>query len=241
MAALQTGIGWLAMSFFRPALAITLISSVPLLAQSSDRAWQEALVRADNELKAGHFEEANRRLLKLSGAIGEKMASGSEAMYTVAVIASFRAIAAAGRHNIADVEWYWSVATSFFPKFKGSNLRVYGAAGETVMGIDASRSCILQEHFPHADIKPPKAIRNPMPRYPYHAIETGIAERITVQVIITEAGETRCPQVVETHDDPSLAWVLLEAMKSWRFEPATVAGKPVPVPFNQTVDFRIRY
>ncbi len=229
------------MFFVRSALAVALVSAVPVFAQSTDRAWQEALVTIDSELKAGHFDEANRRLSKLSRAIGEKMRSGSEAMYTVALVSSFRAIAAAGVNNRPEAEWYWSIATSLFPKFKGSNLSVYGVAGETVMRMDASRPCTPPEHVPHKDLKPPKVIRNPMPRYPRHAIETGIAEPITVQVTITEDGATRCPQVVETHDDPSLAWVLLEAMKGWRFEPATLDGKPVPVTVNETVDFKIHY
>jgi len=162
-------------------------------------------------------------------------------MYTVAVVASFRAIAAAGLNNPEDAEWYWIVATSLFPKFRGSNLGVYGVAGETVMRIDASRPCVPPEHIAGGNLKPPKVIRNPMPRYPRHAVETGIAEPITVQVTITEHGATRCPRVVETHDDPSLVWVVLEAMKDWRFEPATVDGKPVPVTINQTVDFKIHY
>jgi len=184
------------------ALAVSLMTTIPLHAQPLTR-FQEALVNADNELKAGRFEEADRRLRKMSGAIAERFGSGSQAMYTVAVIASFRSIAAAGLNKMADAEWYWDVATSFYPKFAGSDLHVYGSAGEAVMRVEASHPC---EHLEsQAGATPPKPIRNPMPKYPYHAIETGIAETITIDVTITETGLTRCPRIVETHYDPSLA------------------------------------
>jgi outer membrane biosynthesis protein TonB len=47
--------------------------------------------------------------------------------------------------------------------------------------------------------------------------------------------------VVETHENPSLAWVLLEAMKRWRYEPAMADGGRVAAAVRQTVDFRIKY
>ena len=73
------------------AALIGIMAVLPISAQPLNR-LQAALVSADRDLKAGNFDEADRRLRKLSGAIGEKFGSGSEAMYTVAVIASFREI-----------------------------------------------------------------------------------------------------------------------------------------------------
>jgi len=151
------------------------------------------------------------------------------------------ALAAAGAKDLNDAEWYWSVARSLFPKFAGSNLAVYGAAGEAVMRLDRSDACKIRDLPSGARVTPPKPSHSPMPPYPYHALETGIAEPITVEVTVTENGTTRCPKVIETHDDPALAWVLLEAMKKWRYEPARVDGAPVPATVRQTVDFRIKY
>ncbi|HUJ16245.1 MAG TPA: hypothetical protein VL284_20815 [Thermoanaerobaculia bacterium] len=56
---------------------------------------------------------------------------------------------------------------------------------------------------------------------------------------MTENGTTRCPKVVDRHDDPSLACGLLESMKRWRCEPAMRDGARVPAGLRQTVDFRI--
>ena len=202
---------------------------------------QDRLARIDAQLKAAQFEAADRELRALNGAIAEHFGSGSQAMYTVGVISSFRALAAAGLNDSKDAEWYWSVAKSLYPKFAGSDLRVYGAAGEAVMRIDSSKSCEVPQRSDYAQFTGPKAIHTPLPKYPYHAVETGIAEAIVVDVIIAEDGTTRCPRVVDTHDDPSLAWALLEAMKDWRYEPALLDGRPVAVPLRQTIDFRLKY
>ncbi len=221
-------------------LGVALILTVPLSAQPVNR-LQRALADADNALRAGHFEEAQRRLAKLSTTIAERFGSGSQAMYTVAVVASFRAIAAAGLHKPDDAAWYWSIARSLYPKFGRSDLHVYGAAGAEVMKIDASMPCALPEHPPGIEVTPPKPIEHSMPKYPYHAIETGIAEPVVVEFIVDEHGVPICPSIVDTHDDPSLAWFMLEAIRNWRYEPATIGGVAVRSAFTQTIDFRIRY
>ena len=109
------------------------------------------------------------------------------------------------------------------------------------MRIDASDVCATPDVSGSQHLTPPKAISAPMPKYPYHALETGIAEPVTVEVIVSVDGTTRCPRVIETHGNPSLAWVLLEAMKRWRYEPAIADGARVAAAFRETVDFRIKY
>ena len=215
-----------------------MIAAIAILAALS---LPDRIVRIDGELKAGQFEPAQRELAALDNTITEHFGSGSQAMYTIALIATFRALAAAGAKDLNDAEWYWSIARSLFPKFAGSNLAVYGAAGEAVMRLDRSDACQTRDLPSGSRVTPPKPSHSPMPPYPYHALETGIAEPITVEVTVTENGTTRCPKVIETHDDPALAWVLLEAMKKWRYEPARVDGAPVPATVRQTVDFRIKY
>jgi hypothetical protein len=135
-------------------IAVALLAALSL---------QERLLRVDNALKAGQFESAGRDVAALTTAIGEHFASGPQAMYTVGVIASFHAIAAAREGNAADAEWYWSAARSFYPKFAGSDLHAYGAAGAAVMRIDASDVCAIPDLSGSVHVTPPKPVAAPMP------------------------------------------------------------------------------
>jgi outer membrane biosynthesis protein TonB len=37
-----------------------------------------------------------------------------------------------------------------------------------------------------------------------------------------------------------LGYTALEALRQWRFEPATLDGAPIPVIFNVTINFQLR-
>ena len=226
----------------RTSIATLLLFIAPVLfADSRDRGWQDALATIDGELRAAKFESANHRLDKLSHDIGEKMATGAQARYTVAVIASFRAIAAAGSGDLKNAEWYWSAARSLFPQFAGSNLSVYGDAGRAVMKIDSSRQCEGWEVPAGSNFKPPKATHTEFPRYPQHALETGVVGLIKVELLVDPEGKPRCPRVLEGGDEVPLAWLVLQGLHEWTFEPGMLDGKAIPTKYVTEVNCKIDY
>lgn len=169
------------------------------------------------------------------------MATGSQARYTVAVIASFRALAAAGLGDTKNSEWFWSAARSLFPQFAGSNLAVYGDAGRAVMKIDTGGDCAVPEIPAGPNVKPPKPNHTEFPRYPQHALETGIVGLIKVAMIVDPQGKPRCPRVLEGGDEVPLAWLVLQGLHEWTFEPATLDGKAIAAPFVTEVNCKIEY
>ena len=153
---------------------------------------QDRLGRIDTELKAGRFEAAQQELRGLTGTIAEHFGSGSQAMYTVAVIATFRAIAAAGLGNVDDAEWYWNIARSLYPPFHGTNLHVYGTAGDAVMRIDASESCDMPS--------PPPSVTPPRSGYGSSAAAAGAGAGAAAAAEAAEARATRAAS------EPPSAW-----------------------------------
>lgn len=82
-------------------------------------------------------------------------------------------------------------------------------------------------------LRPPRKVEAPAPDFPL-GVAGGYA---VVRSVISPTGELVCAYVLES-DDPRLARSALEAARSWRFEPATLDGRPVPVQYFLTVNFR---
>ena len=54
-----------------------------------------------------------------------------------------------------------------------------------------------------------------------------IEGRVILKIVISETGQVTSVQVMR--GDPLLAQAAVEVVKSWRFSPATLEGKPIAV------------
>jgi TonB family protein len=89
------------------------------------------------------------------------------------------------------------------------------------------------------DVKPPKAIHTPDPKYDEVASKSAIQGTVVLWCIVDENGNPMDVRVVRPMgaglDDRAV-----EAVQSWRFSPATKAGTPVKVQINVEVNFRLK-
>jgi protein TonB len=82
------------------------------------------------------------------------------------------------------------------------------------------------------------ALDTPPPSYPEAVACQGIGGTVTLQITIGTDGHTHDWQPVTGSGNAALDAAALEAVKAWRFRPATRAGQPVesriqvPVTFN---------
>lgn len=77
--------------------------------------------------------------------------------------------------------------------------------------------------------------REGVPRYPEAARVAGIEGVVMVEVVISEAGEVTDARVVRSF--PFLDDAAVTAVKTWRFAPTFVNGRPVPVRMTVSVNF----
>lgn len=115
---------------------------------------------------------------------------------------------------------------------------VYQRADLEVALLDSASSC--PEPGPVAgDIEPPSKILFPSPQYTDAARRARISGTVILQSIIDCDGRVRRIQVLK--ELPlGLTDASVEAIAQWRFAPARVAGVPVRVIYNLTVNFRIQ-
>ena len=87
------------------------------------------------------------------------------------------------------------------------------------------------------DVHAPKVVNRVEPLYPESARRNHVSGLVVVQAVIDENGHVT--EVRTLQGPPELTQAAVDAVKQWTFEPGTLAGKPVPVIFNLTVNFKL--
>ncbi len=86
----------------------------------------------------------------------------------------------------------------------------------------------------------PKLVKYVPPKYPELGREAGIEGTVVLRFIIDTTGRVRKVMVVETDLDESFVKAAIEAVKKWRFRPAMMFDKKVPVWMEQPIEFRLK-
>lgn len=88
------------------------------------------------------------------------------------------------------------------------------------------------------EVQPPRKIHAVAPAYPADAKAERATGVVIVRTVIDTSGAVREAKVVQTPRE-DLAAASLEAVRQWRFEPATLDGEPVTVYYQLTINFRL--
>ncbi len=88
-------------------------------------------------------------------------------------------------------------------------------------------------------LRPPNPVREVRPVYPAKCKEKNIEGAVILQVGIDEEGSVIDVELLKgAHKNLDQAAV--EALRQWKYQPIKKDGKPVPVTFTVTVDFKLR-
>lgn len=85
---------------------------------------------------------------------------------------------------------------------------------------------------------PPHAIYSPNPDYPEKARKAKVQGVVTLKLTVSPDGTTKDIQVVK-HLRSDLDVNAVDAVRTWKFEPATKDGKPVAASINIGVAFTL--
>lgn len=89
------------------------------------------------------------------------------------------------------------------------------------------------------DVKAPAKISAPQPQYTEIARKARIQGVVIVQAIINKQGDVTDVKVLKGLP-MGLDQAAVDAIRKWKFEPATLNGKPVDVYYNLTVNFTLQ-
>ncbi len=94
-------------------------------------------------------------------------------------------------------------------------------------------------HEIRGDIVPPRKIFAPQPGYTEEARQARVQGVVIMQAVIDVLGNVTDVRVMKGLPS-GLADRAVETVLSWRFDPATLEGEPVPVYYNFTVNFTLQ-
>jgi protein TonB len=89
------------------------------------------------------------------------------------------------------------------------------------------------------EVTRPIKVYAPAPRYPELARRIRLQGLVIVQAVIDREGNVVSAEVVKG-EPMGLSEAALEAVRQWRFQPATLHGRPVAVQFSLTVRFELQ-
>jgi hypothetical protein len=235
------------------ALLIALVA-VPVEARRGGRearpeTWDARLAETDGHLVGGRFRPALALSEKLVDEMEQTLGAGEGASRAMGTAVGYLALAEAGRGDEADALWHWPLALSLRPDLADWDLGRYGAAGElierrrdewrpTPPKADAAAAERVEETIYRSsdeDVVPPRKLRSPAPQAT--AALRAMAddgEEVIVSFVVGHDGSIRMPRVLK-HQYPGYAFVVVETVRRWRFEPARVRGEPVDVYYNLTI------
>ncbi|MEW5982269.1 MAG: energy transducer TonB [Acidobacteriota bacterium] len=87
-------------------------------------------------------------------------------------------------------------------------------------------------------IVPPRPIHQTEPVYPKVAQAGRVQGAVTLEVTISQEGDVTDPRVLKSI--PLLDEAAIDAVKQWKYTPATLNGAPVPVIMTVIVTFSLR-
>jgi len=195
--------------------------------------WRGLLKDTDRDLRQGRYAEGRKTSIKLINSMMDNLNRGDRQAYTLALTVAYRAVAEAGLEKYDEADWYWHVARSLYPKF---DVTPYGEAGAW---LAARTVCEYKStDAPPSEIQQPVCLNRREPKYPLGAVMGNVAAPITVRVLIDRDGTVRHPSLLSSTATPTLVYAATEAVKKWRFQPASVGGQATPMEFELTVNFQ---
>lgn len=85
------------------------------------------------------------------------------------------------------------------------------------------------------DVQAPKLLSSALPIYPSIARTTGVEGSVVVEASVGETGNVVSTKVIS--GPPMLRQAALDALRRWKYQPATLNGQPVAVQITVTIQF----
>lgn len=104
--------------------------------------------------------------------------------------------------------------------------------------VDAFGSNQQAVYKVEGEVVRPERVSGDPPSYPPDSRKGKIQGRVVVEAVIDRQGDVAAARVVSAPAE-DLGHAAAAAIKTWKFRPATLAGEPVPVYYNLTVNFRL--
>lgn len=245
------------LSFFRLSVLLCCLALSTQAAQA-ERAdplkdWNNRLQSTRTHLLAGEHQQALDIVVPLQHEMMEGIQSGPGVARSLGITVLLRALAEAGVGEMEAAAWDWHAAKALDPSMAEMDLTSFGVAGEALNSLtpiprneEAEQALEkLKKGGSQKDsgetVERPKAISTKTPKYPGALRKTCEQGVVELEMILDKEGRPRSPGLKSSEANPVMALAALEAVRTWRFEPARYKGETVNVYYTLTVSFTIPF
>ncbi|HEX8252535.1 MAG TPA: energy transducer TonB [Thermoanaerobaculia bacterium] len=203
--------------------------------------WKTRIDQSGESLKKGDYGKS----LQISNALIEEMINrlgpGQGSSEIFGLVLTHKAIALAGLDRDEEALWHWHTVMGLYPAYGSRNLSEFGNPGRFLMQNrkvhSRSEGGAPVDGPKQPKVTAPKIKRRVEPRYPPGARAFGVTGALQVEVIIETDGRVTGPTIVKPLPAPTMSYVVLDAIRQWRFEPGKADGVAKPVIFKLTVNY----
>lgn len=244
------------------ALSISLLLGAPASEAALLPEWREPLLKAEALIEDGKYEKAERLTQRTVQDILDRAGTGTSVSATLASAVVLRAVATVGTGDEEYGIWLWHTALNILPEMQDLDLAKYGPPGRVLAEypLDVKKSSdskdsgateepesLEEDEIQEEDkiqeedneVLPPKVVKNKKVKYPRGARAFRHTGKMAVLIIIDSEGRPHSPVIVDQAPAPTLAYSVLETIRQWKYEPATLDGEPVSVYYHLTVNFSL--
>lgn len=221
------------------------ICTIPLFFAVSPLSADKPIERAIRQLEAGDPEAARSTLVAMLDRVGPSVETDEANLRALAVALMYRAIAEFELGRPRDARWSWMMATYFHPDLARVDFAPLGTAGtflstqkwaEPPADFDPGNPGAL---VPEGTV-PAEKIAAPTPHFGEGPLGRGVRTAARLLARIETDGQLDSVRVFDPRPDPGYAYSILEALRSWRFEPARKGGEAVPIWYWLVFSFDFR-
>ncbi len=196
--------------------------------------WNGWMAESASHLKSGDHKAALKLCNRTIKEMIDQLGPGDASTEMFGTVLTYKAIAHAGLREQEEAVWYWQTVMNLYPQVANTDLSIYGEAGEFLKNNMSSAELAS----PEGDFITPVLRKKTKPKFPHGAHYFGVTGELVVQVVVTPDGRVQSPAIVQALPAPTLSYVALEALRRWRFDPATAGGTPVPYLFTLTINYK---
>ena len=214
-----------------------LLVAFPALALTPEE-WKAEYDQVELRLRVADWQAADAAIAKLFKATIEQHGDTGRFDGGLVQLTAMRAIAEQGLGRTADASWHWHVAVSLLPDLQRMDLSPYGEPARAlqaqgVRGRELAAGERYRKDEPVGDlagIKAPKRAKGPGIRLPSLRMKD-MGGFYVFEVMVEADGTVTQPLLLQRKGSVALGLLAFDALRNWRFKPATRDGAPVAVPY----------
>jgi TonB family protein len=201
--------------------------------------WHKALESQNQMLREQEWRRAAKGARDLVEEMVEGVLAGEGSAQLLASAVAQQAVAEAGLGHQDEAVWLWHLAQNLDPRMRRVTLGAYGPVGKALGLLQLRQPGKAPAGGPDlpadGSFEPPRVLRQEDLRTPRGLAAVRVAADVEVEMIVRPDGQIVEPVLLTVPEYPSLAFVVLQSLRGWRFAPAQAAGVAVPALFRTRI------